>query len=326
MNNPNRTDIGIGYQGLVSVIVTVYNKASYLKKCIDSIENNSYKNLEIILVEDCSTDNSMDVIHALMETYPNITLLQNPTNLGAGLSRDRGVKHANGEWISFIDADDYINPDYYETYFRRMSNDSECKDVDIIFSECNVVYEWKDTVRKSYGRENKIYTDMNFCIENLTNLKFQFLNIALIRKSLFNNIDYCHSRFIEDTPTSYLLLFNAKNIQTINYAGYNYLQLKSSLIHTHRSYVAMLYFCYNMIPVIEYIQSRDEALGKKLFDEINHTMQKYAIRYAKDYDDLKPVFNEVDKLMEYFNLSKEYMTEQKELSNKLTKTRVVRVR
>ena len=312
------------FNDLISVIVTVYNKGRFLKKCIDSIENNSYKNFELIIVEDCSTDNSMEVINGLISEYPDIQLIKNPINMGAGISRDIGVKHSKGKWISFIDADDSIKSDFYETYLQRVED--EDVEIDIVFGGCNVSFEESPKRYKLYQRENKLYIGTDECIINLVEMGFHYLPISLIRRKLFEGIEYCHSRFIEDTPTSYLLLSNANNILTIDYSGYNYLQVKSSLMHTHKPYLFDLYFSYNMIPVIEYIKGKDEELSEKIYSKIYKSISKYSMMYGKDYDDIKEDFNGIDEIIEYYNLSKETMTEQKNLSNRLTKTRVVRIR
>ena len=113
---------------MISVIVTVYNKEKYIKHCIESIENNTYKDIELIIVEDCSTDNSMNIIQELIPKYNNITLIRNEVNSGAGYSRNVGIKASKGEWLSLIDADEWIDEEYFQTYINRVEDD-----VDIIY-------------------------------------------------------------------------------------------------------------------------------------------------------------------------------------------------
>lgn len=307
---------------MISVIVTSYNKSEYIEKCIESIENNTYKDLEIIIVEDCSTDNSLDIINRLIKKYDNIRLIKNDINHGAGYSRNIGVKNSNGDYISFIDADDYISKDYYQTYIDNMEDD-----IDIVFGECLVTYDNDKKVVKLYNRINNIYNNLNhkllFCIKDLN---FQFLNISLIRKELFNKVDYCKERFIEDVPTAYLLLYHSKKIKTINFCGYYYKIIKDSLMHSNKRIQVSLNYSYNMIDVIEYIRKRDKELSCYIFNNVYNSIKDIFLTYEVDYDDVAKIFNGIDRISEYYNISKEYMHNEKILSRKLSKTKVIKIR
>ena len=114
-------------QPLISIIVPVYNSEKFLKECVSSIENQIYKNIEVILVNDGSKDNSGAICDELMEAYPNITVIHK-ANGGASSARNRGLEIASGEYVSFIDSDDYIHPKMYLTLFTLMKHN----DVDIV--------------------------------------------------------------------------------------------------------------------------------------------------------------------------------------------------
>ena len=305
---------------MVNVIVTSYNKSLYIERCIESIENNTYKDLEIIIVEDCSTDNSLDIINRLIKKYDNIRLIKNDINRGAGYSRNIGIKNANGEYISFIDADDYISKDYYQTYIDNMEDD-----IDIVFGERDCVYNNTHIV-KFIKRDNIIYDDNIFLIKNIGKFKFQFLNDALIRKELFNKVDYCKERFIEDTPTAYLLIYHARKVKAINYCGYFYCILNDSLIHSHSKVEFALHYSYNMIDVIEYIKERNKQLSEHIFNNVYSSIKNIFLTYEVDYDDIVKIFNGIDRISEYYNISKEYMHDEKILSRKLSKTKVIKIR
>lgn len=90
-----------------SFIVPVYNTSNYLKKCIDSLVNQTYKSFEIIIVNDGSTDNSLDIINGYKESNKNIKII-NQKNGGLSNARNNGVKKASGEYIIFVDSDDYV--------------------------------------------------------------------------------------------------------------------------------------------------------------------------------------------------------------------------
>ena len=104
---------------MISVIVPVYNVEKYIDECIDSIVNQSYRNLEIVLVNDGSTDSSYEICKKWEEKDKRIRLL-NQNNQGQGAARDRGVKEAKGDWISFVDADDWIDNRYIEVMMKAI--------------------------------------------------------------------------------------------------------------------------------------------------------------------------------------------------------------
>lgn len=98
----------------VSVIVPAYNVESYIETCVRSLENQTYRNLEIIIVEDCSTDQTLEVCRRLAQIYPNIMLLNHEKNRGLEGTREDGIAAATGKWIMFLDADDEYMPDGVE--------------------------------------------------------------------------------------------------------------------------------------------------------------------------------------------------------------------
>lgn len=105
----------------VSIIVPVYNSEKHIKKCIDSILNQTYKNTEIILINDGSKDNSLDVLNSYKEKYSNVIVVDKK-NEGVSLTRNLGITLATGTYIMFIDNDDYIDTNYVEIYVKNIDN------------------------------------------------------------------------------------------------------------------------------------------------------------------------------------------------------------
>lgn len=99
---------------LVTIIIPVYNTEKYLKKCLNSVVNQTYKNLEIILINDASSDNSLAILENYAKKYKNVKLVNNPVNLGVSISRNIGLDFANGDYIYFLDSDDFIRNDAIE--------------------------------------------------------------------------------------------------------------------------------------------------------------------------------------------------------------------
>ena len=114
------------FHGSVSVILPVYNVADYLEECLDSVINQSYKNLEIICVNDGSTDNSLEILKKY-ETKDSRIKLIDQKNQGVSSARNQGMKHATGDYIAFVDPDDVLERNAYEIALKKME-----KDVDII--------------------------------------------------------------------------------------------------------------------------------------------------------------------------------------------------
>lgn len=103
---------------LISIVVPVYNVEEYLARCLDSILNQTHKDIEIITVDDGSTDSSGNILDEYSMKDSRIKVIHQ-NNCGVSSARLRGINEASGEWIGFVDADDYIEPDMYETLFKN---------------------------------------------------------------------------------------------------------------------------------------------------------------------------------------------------------------
>ena len=97
----------------ISVIIPVYNVEQYLKRCLDSILSNTYKNLEVICVDDGSTDNSLKILEFFAQKDPRVRILQQ-NRKGPSAARNKGLDMAKGKYISFVDSDDFISFNAYE--------------------------------------------------------------------------------------------------------------------------------------------------------------------------------------------------------------------
>ena len=110
----------------VSVIVPVYNVEQYIKRCLKSILDQSWQDFEILCVDDCGQDQSISIIEQMQKEYPQkIKILYGEQNMGLGAARDRGMKAASGEYIAFIDSDDYLKRNFLETYMHRLKFDND---------------------------------------------------------------------------------------------------------------------------------------------------------------------------------------------------------
>lgn len=142
----------------ISVIVAVYNTEKYLDRCIESLLNQTYKNIELVIVEDCSTDSS----RKLLKKYKgnkNIKVFYNRENRGLSYSRNYGLKKSTGDFIGYIDSDDYVEPDYYE---KLMSSIKDNKS-DIAICDIKLVDEQTNKIErcKCYANDFDVYSVVN---------------------------------------------------------------------------------------------------------------------------------------------------------------------
>ncbi|MDM7859639.1 glycosyltransferase family 2 protein [Alteromonas sp. ASW11-36] len=111
---------------LISIIVPVYNVEKYLVECLDSLLAQTYKNLEIIVVDDCSPDNSAAIIERYVAKDKRVKAVKRAQNGGLSAARNSGIEHATGEWITFVDSDDYLHTDCYRQTLSVMSATDKC--------------------------------------------------------------------------------------------------------------------------------------------------------------------------------------------------------
>ena len=125
----------------ISVIVPVYNAANYIAKCIQSVQNQTFSSWELILIDDGSQDNSLDIIRRFAIEDDRIKVIHQE-NSGAGMARNNGIENAIGDYIVFLDSDDYIS----EKYLSLLSSHNE----DVVFIDVEAVDEGGNVVRREY--------------------------------------------------------------------------------------------------------------------------------------------------------------------------------
>ena len=213
-------------QPLISVIVPIYNVEDYLNRCVDSIINQTYKNLEIILVDDGSPDNCPQMCDDYAKKDSRIRVVHKE-NGGLSDARNAGMKVATGEYVSFIDSDDYISLDFYETLLETIvDNDS-----DIV--ECGVVKFYEDNNFDEYNDDLKVtnYETVDaldgLIIENPFK---QHVWNKLYKSSVALDIPYAVGKLNEDEFWTYQVFGKAKKVTRINKTMYYYFQRNGSIM------------------------------------------------------------------------------------------------
>lgn len=211
---------------LISVIIPVYQVAPYLKQCIESIINQTYSNLEIILVDDGSTDESGKICDQYADTDNRINVVHQE-NKGLSASRNKGIELANGEYLSFIDSDDWVDQRFIDVMYK-ISISSGCDIVQCNFR--NVIDDWT-YIDKREGNYT-IYSPKEFSIATYTLLSWK-CNVAwnkLYKASLFDGIRYPVGKIHEDEFTTYKLIWRANSIAATNTKLYFYRQRSDSIM------------------------------------------------------------------------------------------------
>lgn len=199
---------------LISVIVPVYNCEKYLSECVESILSQSYKNFEILLLNDGSKDGSEEICLNFSEHDMRIKVISH-MNMGVSKTRKKGLNMAKGKYITFIDSDDAIQPDYLQCLYNKIVEDDSdvvcCNSIDsgeknVSITESEIVTDNKIWLRAFFERKRYAY-----CIWG-----------KLYKKEILKNINFPEMKYAEDTLVVLNVFKKAKRISLLNYFGYFY--------------------------------------------------------------------------------------------------------
>lgn len=316
----------------ISIIVPIYNVEQYLRKCIYSLINQTYKNLEIILINDGSSDNSGLICDEYAKKDDRIKVIHKE-NEGVSVARNIGLDIATGEYIFFIDSDDYLNTNAILILFDNLKK----YDADISMCEYIRVYDY-NYKEKTIKEDIKIYKNIE-ALEKLYNDTFTFhenygLFISpgskLYKKKLFENIRYPIGKFYEDGATIYKVLYNAKKIVHTNLILYYYYQRQGSTsrkkidktrldrLDAFRSQIEfykenklynLYYSAFNtyLNMIIEYYYLfREEIDGENISTKMKVLFNKEFQKAKKEFDFPKKRLNELKefKYPNYYSIKK----------------------
>ena len=218
----------------VSVIIPVHNGERYISRCIESVLNQSYKNIELIIVDDNSNDSSYEIIEKYLKSFTCINYIKNDTCMGPAVARNRGLKYSQSDFILFLDCDDWIDLNCIEKAINKFESNS---DVDIVLWEIKTVYEYNRISSRYEYLYNNILTNtmaLNLLSHSLENEYFlsPLLGCKLFKRSLLttNNILFPDTIYEDDmfTFTSFL---HANKIALITGSCLYYYQHSASLTH-----------------------------------------------------------------------------------------------
>lgn len=217
----------------ISVIIPIYNTEKFLKKCLDSIVNQSLKEIEIIAINDGSTDESLTILQEYKEKNSNLKII-NKKNGGLSSARNAGIKLVSGEYIIHIDSDDWIEQNYFKDMYERAMKDN----LDIVVSDIYWDYDnGKIEYKKDLDLEdNQILTGEKYLELFLKGKIYPSVWNKMYKTKLYKKYKIFHPQGIslgEDLATTPLLAKNAKKIGKVNKAYLHYIQNEKSITNSN---------------------------------------------------------------------------------------------
>ena len=267
-------------QPAISVIIPVYNTEKYVEASVRSVMNQTYPNLEIICVNDGSTDSSLEILNRLKEEDPRIRVLSKE-NGGLGDTRNYGILHSTSEWLSFLDSDDTLEPDAFEVVSRAFAEEP-----DMIHFGINVVSEDGSEVSV---KDIRYYQIRHEGLINITDSMMLHVDVSaadkLYRKSILKKYDIHFEKILyEDYQFSMQYMSVIRNVYYFKDKLYNYLRRGGSIMNQ----------TFNRTPrAIDHLRSFDYVCDfvyrHKMQDEFRRLLSKsfvacytFAIRYTTE--------------------------------------------
>ena len=262
---------------LISIIVPIYNVENYLRMCLDSIEHQTYSNIEVLLINDGSPDSSGEICQEYVARDSRFRYFEKE-NGGASDARNYGIERSNGKYLTFVDSDDWLSLTYVEDLYQAaIRNDS-----DTVISHYTIynesdrnyyVHIWDDYYEKNYTSEELI---MELPKLELNGYIYITSWGILFKKELFNNVKFPKGKVIEDSWTNYKLFFKSKKITYIH-----------KEIYSHREGILSVGSSVNEKLLIDVLECLLERLaiytikGWNYSDEKNNVLGCLRLRYQQ---------------------------------------------
>ncbi len=295
-------------KSLVSVIIPIYNVEQYLEKCLDSVINQTYKDLEIVCVNDCSSDNSLDILQEYVQFDNRIKIINFEQNKGVSAARNAGLEMAKGEYVYFIDSDDWIDLDYIE----KMVSAITFSKTDVVVNT-NVIQEFENKPSKKlvFGDleiEENAFVDADNAINNIMWASWaQLWDRKFLER---NHLRFLDGHIYEDMhfpPVAYSYM---DKIYAIAASAYHYRIRENSLCRQNEddySVKEKLLFVYNTVfdffVKTNYIENHRVRLFPKDFilpalqnnnDKIYELLLTYLVKIKKYVERDKELYDKVD--------------------------------
>ncbi len=267
----------------ISVIVPVYDVEKYLAKCLDSIVNQSFKDFELLIVNDGSPDNSQSIIDEYVKKY---NFIKSYTKKNGGLSdaRNYAIKKAQGQYIALVDSDDYVDKDFLKKLYSKAREN----DLDLVV--CDTVFVYEDG-RKQISKSNLHFSDddiKNYLLAPPTGC------IRLYKKELFENNLFKKGILYEDLEFTPRLINKTKKVGFVEEGLYYYLQRSGSIMKQAE-------FNPKLLDIFEVLKINQKVLKCEYFLEleylyITHLLRTATLRFL-DYQNTDKYLKQIRKIM-----------------------------
>lgn len=277
---------------MISVIVPVYNVERYLRECVDSIINQTYRDLEIILIDDGSSDKCGSICDEYAKKDERVRVIHTD-NSGLSIARNTGIEAAQGDYIGFVDSDDWIDSRMYEILIDRMNESG----ADIVVGQ--YWYE-SDFTKRRIGVNQEVILPPEQAVRWI--VLGQLNDLAwnkLYKASCWKNVRYPENCVYEDITTTYKVFLNANRIATSSECVYHYRDRKDGITATvsmtnMRDYWRAFYLRYQDIKSNPYFKEDRQVIKKSLYLVAVATSQNWRWIHSiakadRDYDHLREV-------------------------------------
>lgn len=218
----------------ISVVIAICNKEKYLRKCIESVMGQTYKNLQIILVDDDSTDDSGKICHEYADKDERVIYTSHPHNMGISEVRNTGIRLATGDYITFIDGDDYVFEGFIETLYKN------ALDHNADISVCEFIRADEDENLDNRPKVNPIIQEYNDPLSFLGNEDLVWASVVVVwnklyKKDIFNEIKFPVNRIHQDEFIIHHVINAADKLVYTNSPQYVYVRHEESVMRTQNS-------------------------------------------------------------------------------------------
>ena len=255
----------------VSIILPVYNAQDYLERCLNSVLNQDYGNIELIAIDDGSSDNSWKILEKYKKTYSKKIEIIKQENMGVSKTRNKGISIATGEYLTFIDNDDYYDVDYISKYVKEI----ESGDYDV------VIGGYKRPNEKGRMIEKVSLKSCEFSKFKIVAAWAKIYRLSYIKK---HNISFLNSNIGEDINFTIQAVTLTKKIKIIDYVGYNWFYNTDSVSNTkHKNLESGLQFDYLLNSIYDKLDKSNIEIDDMIefyFIKLNVWYLLYTTRHA----------------------------------------------
>ncbi len=285
---------------MISIVITAYNVAATIEAAVMSaMKQRGFDpgELEVIVVEDCSTDGTRQVLdHIARRRHRHpLHILENPQNLGAGLSRRVGIRQAAGDYILTLDGDDTLTPGFVGALYDCAQRTG----AEIVSGGITILRE--DGSQEAITYAERVDEGVEKVRRHLGSRTI-FMNNKLIHRRLHDLVPYSHRRYIEDSPTIFPMMALANRVAYVKHCGYRYLMRGASLTHNTNQLQELLCRALALKDIIGYFSELEDPALRGLFT-VKDFLETYPMlsRLKISLDEIKPYQSLWNEYFDYYN-------------------------